>query len=90
MKTCALELDHVSAGYEQNRVIEDLSLTVAEGEMAALLGPNGAGKSTLLRTLTGLLKPLADVVSLFGADVTSLPDPAVFGQCFGRCFKISS
>jgi iron complex transport system ATP-binding protein len=72
MKTCALELDHVSAGYEQNRVIEDLSLAVAEGEMAAFLGPNGAGKSTLLRTLTGLLKPLAGVVSLFGSNVARL------------------
>ncbi len=68
----AFELDGVSAGYDRNLVIENLSLKVAEGEMAALLGPNGAGKSTLLRTLTGLLKPSAGVIRLYGADLTRL------------------
>ncbi|MBU4199758.1 MAG: ABC transporter ATP-binding protein [Verrucomicrobia bacterium] len=72
MKPYAFELDNVSAGYDQNLVIENLSLAVAEGEMAALLGPNGAGKSTLLRTLTGLLKPSAGAVRLFGTDVARL------------------
>ncbi len=68
----ACELENVSAGYDRNLVVENLSLAVAEGEIAALLGPNGAGKSTLLRVLTGLLKPAAGAARLFGADVAGL------------------
>ncbi len=68
----AFELEKVSAGYDRNLVIENLSLKVVEGEMVALLGPNGAGKSTLLRALTGLLKPSDGVIRLYGADLTRL------------------
>jgi ABC-2 type transport system ATP-binding protein len=39
--------------------VEDLSLTVAPGEVFAFLGPNGAGKSTTIRLLLGLIRPTA-------------------------------
>lgn len=68
----AFELNQVSAGYDRNLVIENLSLAVAEGERVALLGPNGAGKSTLLRALTGLLAPATGRIRLFGKNVTTL------------------
>jgi iron complex transport system ATP-binding protein len=47
-------------------LLDDVSLTVAEGSFVALVGPNGAGKSTLLRTLAGELKPHAGSVELKG------------------------
>jgi branched-chain amino acid transport system ATP-binding protein len=51
------ELQRVSAGYHDNPVLHDVTLTVPEGRTVALLGPNGAGKTTLLRVASGLLSP---------------------------------
>jgi branched-chain amino acid transport system ATP-binding protein len=49
----ALELRHVSAGYGETVVIEDLDLALAEGESISVIGRNGVGKSTLLATVMG-------------------------------------
>ena len=52
-----IELQHLSAGYGNRLVLNDISLTFADGEITTLLGPNGCGKSTLLRTIAGLQPP---------------------------------
>ncbi|WP_336344496.1 ABC transporter ATP-binding protein [Halalkalicoccus ordinarius] len=49
--------------------IDDLSFTVAEGEVFGFLGPNGAGKTTTIRTLLGLLSPTSGTATVLGADV---------------------
>jgi len=59
-------LEHVSAGYGREFVIEDVTFSVAPGEFVALVGPNGSGKSTLLRVLLGTLSPTVGSVTLFG------------------------
>jgi len=69
----ALELKNVRAGYHDKPIFEDISFTVAAGEMTAILGPNGAGKTTLLRTLTGLLPPVGGEIRLFGEKLNRLP-----------------
>lgn len=48
------------------RLISDVSLSIASGEMVAIIGPNGAGKSTLLRLLTGYLQPGCGECQLLG------------------------
>jgi ABC-2 type transport system ATP-binding protein len=53
--------------------VAGLDLTIRAGEFYALLGPNGAGKTTTLRMVTGLLKPDAGSISIFGVD--ALADP---------------
>lgn len=68
-----LTMAGIRAGYGGVRVLEDVSVTVGEGEFVVLLGPNGAGKSTTLRVLSGLLKPSAGTISFGGSDITRVP-----------------
>ncbi len=68
-----LHLDHISAGYEGNTVLRDVTLTVPSGAVVALLGPNGAGKTTLLRVASGLLAPSQGRVLIDDVDVTGQP-----------------
>ena len=49
-----LRIDHLSKSYGAVQVLNDINLTVAEGEFIVLVGPSGCGKSTLLRTIAGL------------------------------------
>jgi branched-chain amino acid transport system ATP-binding protein len=68
----ALELEHLSAGYDRAPVVRDLTLAVSPGEVVALLGANGAGKTTTLRAISGLIKPMAGAVRLDGADLAGV------------------
>ena len=53
--------------------VDDLHLTIAEGEFFALLGPSGCGKTTLLRTIAGLERATSGTLLLGGRDVTTAP-----------------
>ena len=55
--------------YGNKTAVDDLSITVPEGELTALLGVNGAGKTTTLRMLTCLSKPASGSAEIFGHDV---------------------
>lgn len=65
----ALELQSISFSYGGGVVLENLSLTVAQGELVSLVGPSGSGKSTVLRLLAGLEKPTAGRIRHHGVDV---------------------
>lgn len=63
----AAELEHVSFGYRPGqRVLEDVSLRIGEGEFVAVAGPNGGGKTTLVRLVLGLERPSEGQARLFG------------------------
>jgi iron(III) transport system ATP-binding protein len=64
-----LELDRVSKSFAGERVIDDLSLSVRDGEVLTLLGPSGCGKTTTLRLAAGLERPDDGVVRLNGEAV---------------------
>ncbi|GII92586.1 ABC transporter ATP-binding protein [Sinosporangium siamense] len=68
-----LEVDGVSKAFGGTRVLDDVSLVVDDGELAAVLGPSGCGKTTLLRIVAGFESADAGSVAVGGADITSLP-----------------
>jgi branched-chain amino acid transport system ATP-binding protein len=61
-RSLELEISGISAGYHGAPVVEDISITVARGEIVGILGPNGAGKSTTLRAVVGEIPLLAGAV----------------------------
>ena len=68
-----LAVDGVTAGYGDGIVLEDVSLSLAEGDSLALLGRNGMGKTTLLVTLMGLTRLRKGALRWRGADLNALP-----------------
>ncbi len=64
-----VRVDSVSVRYNENLVVDRVSLEVARGSVYALLGRNGAGKSSLIRCLLGLQKPTSGQVFAFGEEV---------------------
>jgi branched-chain amino acid transport system ATP-binding protein len=69
----ALQVDGITAGYGGAPVIQDVSLSVAPGQITAIVGPNGAGKSTLLKSLAGLVKVSSGTVKVGGKDISGSP-----------------
>ena len=63
-----IDIDNISFEYEQTKALENISLSVEEGDFLAILGPNGSGKSTLLKIMLGLIKPTKGSIRLFGVD----------------------
>ena len=68
-----LEVNGLSAGYGDAVVLEDISLTLDNGECLAVLGRNGVGKSTLMLTLMGHARLRGGTLRWDGADLTRLP-----------------
>ena len=59
MSEVLINVDHIVKRYDNNTVLNDLSLQVHKGEVLVVVGPSGCGKSTLLRTMNGL-EPIQD------------------------------
>jgi len=67
-----LEVANLVAKYGRITALQDVSLTVDEGEIVALIGANGAGKTTTLRAISGLIRPAAGSIRFAGRDITRL------------------
>lgn len=64
-----IEVDHLTKYYGPSPAVQDISFTVAKGEILGFLGPNGAGKSTTMRIITGYLPASEGTVYVDGWDV---------------------
>lgn len=73
MKTTRiLEVSKLNVSYGQVSVLQDISISVSNGELVSIVGANGAGKSTLLHTISGLIHPRSGNVMFQNEDITLL------------------
>ncbi|AEG91347.1 LPS export ABC transporter ATP-binding protein [Ramlibacter tataouinensis] len=68
-----LEARHLQKAYGSRKVVKDVSLSVAKGEVVGLLGPNGAGKTTSFYMIVGLVRADAGQISIDGRPVEDMP-----------------
>jgi lipopolysaccharide export system ATP-binding protein len=64
---------HLTKRYDRRAVVNDVSLTVRQGEIVGLLGPNGAGKTTTFHMIVGMTRPNEGTILLGDDDITRLP-----------------
>ncbi len=83
-----LYLDGVHVSFDGFHAINNLSLTLAPGEMRAIIGPNGAGKTTMMDIITGKTKPDEGTVLFDGVtDLTRLDETRIAELGIGRKFQ---
>lgn len=68
----AIEINHVTFGYQDVPVVEDISWNLAEGQFVAVVGPNGGGKTTLLKLILGLSAPQKGTIKVLGKSPESV------------------
>src|SRR5215472_4101943 len=71
-----IEVSNLTKRYAGRTAVDDISFTVAPGEIVGLLGPNGAGKSTTMRVLSGFMPATSGTVRVAGLDVFHDSDEA--------------
>ncbi|MBA3944530.1 MAG: metal ABC transporter ATP-binding protein [Herpetosiphonaceae bacterium] len=64
-----ISFNHMTCGYDDQAVLEDITLQIMPGQFVGLVGPSGSGKTTLLRTLMGMVTPAAGSVEVLGQRV---------------------
>jgi energy-coupling factor transporter ATP-binding protein EcfA2 len=87
--TPAISVQGLSYRIDGKKILDDIGLSVRQGEVAALMGPNGSGKTTLLKHLMGLIEPQTGRIDALGHVMTSGKpvDPWVLGRDIGIVFQ---
>ncbi len=88
MSPSAIEVDHLSHRYGSRVALNDVTLNVPAGKVAALLGPNGGGKTTLFKILATLMRPSDGTARLCGHDVRTAA--GAVRRCIGVTFQSPS
>lgn len=89
MSSVMLEVKGVSKHFGGLCAVDDVTMSVREGQMVSIIGPNGAGKTTFFNLLTGQLTPTQGEVSFLGEQVNALPPHVRAQRGMGRTFQIA-
>lgn len=68
-----LELRHIKKAYDGTTILNDINLTIGEGEIVSILGPSGCGKTTLLNLILGITEADGGQILFQGRDITRVP-----------------
>lgn len=68
-----LEVNDLNVSYQELRILQEVNVTVKDGELVSIIGSNGAGKTTLLKAIAGLLKVTTGKILYNGMEITRLP-----------------
>jgi len=71
-----VEIKNLTKSYDGHKAVDDLSITVEDGQIYGFLGPNGAGKSTTMNIMTGCLAATSGTVTINGYDILRQPKEA--------------
>jgi branched-chain amino acid transport system ATP-binding protein len=83
-----LEVENVSRLFGGVKAVNNVSLTLNQGEIVGLIGPNGAGKTTLFNLVSGVLKPGAGSILFEGRNITPLAPDAICRCGIARTFQL--
>jgi branched-chain amino acid transport system ATP-binding protein len=86
--TVILEAKNLTKSYGGVRVVDDLSVSLFQGEALGVVGPNGAGKTTMLNLLTGVAHPDVGSVVFAGRDISRMPPEKRCHLGLGRTYQI--
>lgn len=80
----SLKVENIEKFYKNRKAVDNVSITVNQGEVVGVLGPNGAGKTTIFSIIIGILKPSAGRIFLGDMEITHLPTykRARLGLCY--------
>lgn len=84
----SLELKDVTVKFGGVFAVNDVSISVGNGEVVGLIGPNGAGKTTLLNSISRLVPLTSGTVQVFGEDVTKMPPYKLPRYGVARTFQV--
>jgi branched-chain amino acid transport system ATP-binding protein len=84
-----LTVNHLSKSFGGVRAVDDVSFTLAPGELLALIGPNGAGKTTTFNMVGGQLKPDGGSIHFNGHEMSGRKPRAIWRLGVGRTFQIA-
>ncbi len=82
-----LNVERVTKSFDGFVAVQDVDLTLAQGQMVCIIGPNGAGKSTTFNLITGHLTPTSGKIFFRGQDITGLPPYMICQLGMGRSFQ---
>jgi len=85
-----LETQNVTKQFGGLTAVNEVSMTINQGDIVGLIGPNGAGKTTFINAISGLNPPTSGAVKMFGENTTGLAPEKMCRKGLSRTFQIPS